>query len=225
MEQNGIVSRKCRSNSIFLRQLLNHVGCCCDYQGMKKMPSSGRSIERTLEGQLFDEYLVTLIRSGDSSARERLAKRWQPRLLRTARRLLQNDEQAALAVQECWVSIMRGLAGLRDPSRFAPWAFGILRRRCIDAIRKASGARSVMVAGQEAQASIPAAQDEALAIREAFAALPADQRLAAQLYFVEGLTLAEIAEAQDVPLGTAKSRLFHARRQLKAALSEQGEEL
>ena len=52
-----------------------------------------------------------------------------------------------------------------------------------------------------------------------FAALPADQRLAAQLFFGEGLTLAEIAEVQAVPLGTAKTRLFHARRKLKAALS------
>ena len=36
---------------------------------------------------------------------------------------------------------------------------------------------------------------------------------------IEGLTLAEIAEVQAVPLGTAKTRLFHARRKLKAALS------
>ena len=51
------------------------------------------------------------------------------------------------------------------------------------------------------------------------AALPAEHRFAAHLFFIEGLTLAEIADAQGVPLGTAKSRLFHARRQLKAALS------
>ena len=50
--------------------------------------------------------------------------------------------------------------------------------------------------------------------------LPPDQRLAAHLQFVEGLTLSEIAEAQAIPTGTAKSRLFHARRKLKAALSD-----
>ena len=43
---------------------------------------------------------------------------------------------------------------------------------------------------------------------------------AAHLYFVEGLKLCEIAEVQDVPTGTAKTRLFHARRKLKAALGE-----
>ena len=62
-------------------------------------------------------------------------------------------------------------------------------------------------------------QSDALAIAEAFARLPPDQRLAAHLHFVEGLTLGEIAAVQDVPEGTAKSRLFHARRTLKAALT------
>ena len=71
----------------------------------------------------------------------------------------------------------------------------------------------------EDEPALPAAADDALAIRQAFSALPGDQRLAAQLFFVEGLTLAEIAEVQEVPLGTAKTRLFHARRKLKAALS------
>lgn len=57
-----------------------------------------------------------------------------------------------------------------------------------------------------------------MAIRQAFATLPAGQRLAAHLFYVEGLTLGEIAIATEVPLGTAKSRLFHARLRLKAAL-------
>ncbi len=61
-----------------------------------------------------------------------------------------------------------------------------------------------------------------MSILQAFAALAPEQRLAAHLYFVEGLTLAEIADVQDIPTGTAKSRLFHARRKLKVALS--GEE-
>ena len=65
----------------------------------------------------------------------------------------------------------------------------------------------------------PSTSEDAIGLREAFDALPHDQRLAAQLFFVEGLTLAEIAEVQDIPTGTAKSRIFHARQKLKAALT------
>ena len=168
-------------------------------------------------GAAYDELLVTLAIAGDRRAAERLARRWHPRLLRTARRLVGAD-LAPGAVQECWVSILRGLGRLRDPARFAPWAFGILRRRCADAIRRHSAERA---GGEPDQAPAQPADlpDEAMAIARAMADLPPDQRLAAQLFFIEGLTLAEIAEVQQVPEGTAKSRLFHARRRLKAALS------
>lgn len=71
----------------------------------------------------------------------------------------------------------------------------------------------------EAEGASAAPQEDRVAIAQAFARLPADQRFAAHLFFVEGLTLAEIAVAADIPIGTAKSRIFHARRQLKAALS------
>lgn len=173
------------------------------------MPQSAR---------LYDEWLVTRLQAGDRRAADLLARRWHPRLARTARRLLGEDEPALVAVQESWIAILRAIHRLRDPSRFAPWAFGILRRRCIDAIRAAQRDRA-RIGRSEDEPVQRATADEGLAIREAFASLPPDQRLAAQLFFVEGLTLDEIAEAQAVPLGTAKSRIFHARRKLKAALS------
>ncbi|WP_369025727.1 RNA polymerase sigma factor [Qipengyuania sp. RANM35] len=169
--------------------------------------------------RLFDELLVTLVQAGDRSAAERLAARWQPRLVRTARRLLADDELARVAVQECWLAILRGIDTLRDPARFAPWAFGILHRKCVDRIRVRQAVRSS--SGEMTTEPGSGSQtDDGIAIRQAFALLPPDQRLAAQLFFVEGLTLAEIAEVQQVPLGTAKTRLFHARRRLKQVLAE-----
>jgi RNA polymerase sigma-70 factor (ECF subfamily) len=179
---------------------------------------TGKPASSPETGRLYDELLVTLVQTGDRRAGERLAARWQPRLARTARRLLGEEEAALGAVQETWLSILRGVKSLRDPARFAPWAFGILRRRCADRIRAAQAARA-RTGASETEPALPATGDERLAIAQAFAALPADQRLAAQLFFVEGLTLAEIAEVQEVPPGTAKTRLFHARRKLKAALT------
>ena len=177
---------------------------------------------KPLDGQAaraFDELLVTLAQAGDRDATARLAARWHPRLARTARRLLQDEEQALAATQDAWLSILRGIGNLRDPARFAPWAFGILRRRRADTLRLVERRRDVLTPGERVEMATPALQDDAVAIAQAFADLPAEQRLAAQLFFVEGLTLVEIAEVQDVPVGTAKSRLFHARRRLKAALS------
>ncbi|WP_324262512.1 RNA polymerase sigma factor [Altererythrobacter sp. H2] len=165
----------------------------------------------------FDGLLVTLLLSGDRRAGSRLYARWHPRLLRTARRHTGSSELAASAVQDCWLAIWRGLPGLRDPGHFAPWAFGILRRRCADQVTALARERSRCseTGGQSAEA----APDDRIAIIQAFATLSPVHRLAAHLFFVEGLSLAEIALVQEVPEGTVKSRLFHARRQLKAALS------
>ncbi|MBH5322057.1 RNA polymerase sigma factor [Aurantiacibacter sediminis] len=170
--------------------------------------------------RVYDELLVTLFIGGDRQAGERLAKRWHPRLLRAARRMLGDADLAQSAAQQSWVAIIGGIGSLSDPARFAPWTFAILRRKCADAIRGEQVRRQR--AGAVEPDELPAAGspgDDALAVNQAIATLPDDQRLAAHLFYVEGFTLAEIAEVQGVPQGTAKTRLFHARRKLKAALS------
>jgi len=168
----------------------------------------------------FDELLVVLVQAGDAAARERLAARWWPRLVRAATRLA-GQQRAEDAAQEAMFSIFKGIHGLRDPGKFRAFAFAILRRRCMDQLRQADPPPDTEPELEDTSSGeVPF---ERLAIAQAMAALPHDQRFAAHLFFAEGLTLSEIAQAQDVPLGTAKSRLFHARRQLKAALS--GEDL
>lgn len=160
---------------------------------------------------------------------ERLHGRWNARLARAALRYTGDPEIARDLVQECWIGIWKGVKRLRDPARFRSYAFAILHRRGADHLRGAirDRARFASPIGDEAppERSQPEIQSERLALRQAFATLPPDQRLAAHLHFVEGLTLREIAAVQDIAEGTAKSRLFHARRKLKAALSDttQGE--
>lgn len=171
------------------------------------------------EAQIYDALLVTLVRSGDRRAAERLAARWYPKLMRTALRLLQDREQAQDAVQEAWAGICRGWGRLSDPAKFPAWAFGILHRKCADRIRREQTARarfSDMEAGLEP--SVPASGEISVEIQQALSALSDAHRLTAILYFGEGLTLVEVAAVTGVPVGTAKSRIFHARQQLKSSL-------
>lgn len=69
----------------------------------------------------------------------------------------------------------------------------------------------------EALANVDDAPDERRVAR-AVAELPPDQRAAVALFYLEDLRVAEIAAALDVPAGTVKTRLMHARRKLRAAL-------
>jgi RNA polymerase sigma-70 factor (ECF subfamily) len=171
-------------------------------------------------GAVYDELLVLLAQEGDRRAFERLHARWHVRLARAALRYTGDADAARDLSQECWLAVWKGLSRLNDPRRFRAYLFGVLHRRGADHVRRLVQARE-RDAGHAAppETAEPARQDERSALLQAFATLPPDQRLAAHLHFVEGLTLTEIAAAQSIPPGTAKSRLFHARRKLKAALS------
>ena len=170
--------------------------------------------------RVYDELLLTLVRSGERQAGDRLAARWRPRLLRTARRLLQDDEAAQEAVQEAWVGICRGWLRLHDPAKFPAWAFGILHRKCVDQVRRNQRSRRHFEPYTDLNDPAgDAMSEDHIALNQAFNKLKPDHRVVAILYFQEGLTHPEIAEALSIPAGTAKSRLFHARQHLKAALS------
>ena len=175
---------------------------------------AGQETER-----VYDELLVTLARSGDRAAANRLAARWYPRLMRTALRLVQDRGDAEEAVQEAWAGICRGWPRLSDPAMFPGWAFGILRRKCVDRIRKSRMERKRTAPIEAApEPSQPARAEMQVEIDQVLAGMSDDHRLAAILYFGEGLSLNEIAAVTGVPVGTAKSRIFNARRHLKSRL-------
>ncbi len=170
--------------------------------------------------RVIDELLVLHVLSGDQRAVNRLGKRWQKRLLRVARHITGDAELADIAAQEAWVGICKGWRKLRDPARFSPWAFGILRRKCLDVIgRKANSAERSVPLDSVFNLSVTSDGEDRAALQQAFAALSPEHARVAVLFFAEGLTLIEIAAACGIPLGTAKSRIFYARRQLKAHLS------
>jgi RNA polymerase sigma-70 factor, ECF subfamily len=94
-------------------------------------------VDQTPERAL-DEYLVSLSQSGSSEALEGLARRWTPRLLRYAARVLGGFDSADAArdvVQDTWIGAIRSLRGLRDPAQFPAWIYGMTTRKCADAIR------------------------------------------------------------------------------------------
>lgn len=173
-------------------------------------------MDRQVE-QVFTEMLVLLAQQGEREALDRLAARWRPRHYAHARRLLGSADGAADAVQEAWIGIVRGIKRLQDPRRFAAWSYAIVTRRCQDAIR-----RRVRQPQTDSEADPPDTTGlptgDAIDLRRALAALPSDQRAAIALFYLDGLSVREIAEALATPQGTVKTRLFHARRTLRLKL-------
>ena len=174
--------------------------------------------------RIFDEYLASAARAGDRNAFSRLAERWQPKLLAHAWRLTGDAELARDIVQDAWGDIVRGLKHLDNAAAFPAWSFRIVTRRAADAIRKSQRRRRLNNAVANEVDNFVQSTDEiersadASAIRRAMATLPADHRAAVALFYLQELSVAEIAAALCVPVGTVKTRLMHARRKLRAAL-------
>ncbi len=177
---------------------------------------------------ILEEYLVAGARIGDADAVGKLAVLRGPRMLSHAWRLTGNGEDARDVVQDAWVEILRGLPSLRDDRAFAAWAYRIITRRAARVVSaKAKRCRVEHEAAVEAdgttEAAGPAVAD-AMAVRKAIRALPPDQAAAIALFYLEDMSIAEVAVALDVPPGTVKTRLMHARTKLNEALRGRDDE-
>lgn len=182
--------------------------------------------------------LVGRARHGDLDAFTALAGARLAAMTRTASAILGDETEAHDAVQEALISIWRELPTLREPERFDAWAGRILVNACRHALK-----RRVRVRVREIQlqpegpdgtsiglgsgSALPAsagrvdslAADDAL--NRAFERLEADQRALLVMHHLEDRSLAEIAAVLGIPEGTAKSRLFSARRALQKALERE----
>lgn len=170
--------------------------------------------------RIYDELLVASSATGDRRALALLVARWHPRLYRFAWRVLRDPERAKDATQEAWVEILRNLRGMDDFAAFPAWAFRIVLRRCQRAFAQAPAPSSIdadEVADADATREAETTAEVAIVLR-AIAALPPAQRAAIALFYGEGLGVGEIAIACDIPPGTVKTRLMHARQKVRAIL-------
>lgn len=175
-----------------------------------------------------DRDLLRRFAHGDRGAFEALFRQFEREVYRWILRIVREPDTAEDALVEAFWRAYRGRARF-DPSRsFGAWMRRIATHCAIDqlnAIRRRNWQQLDVVGqippGPEARGgpADPVLNDH---IRRAFAALPPKLRVVAALALIEELPLAEIADALGVPLGTVKSRLFRATRDLRQQLTRLG---
>lgn len=165
--------------------------------------------------KIYDEWLVLRCQTGDRDAFARLVSRWQAPLLRFATIVTHNPELAREAVQEAWISVMRAIGKLQDPTRYRPWLFRIVHNKCMDALR-ARGAVSEAEDMVTARSPLDAV-DNREAVDTILAGMSHEHRSVLALHYLYEMEIAEVAELLGIPLGTVKSRLFNAREAFRRA--------
>ena len=169
----------------------------------------------------MDRGLVEAARRGDREAYADLIRTRGDRLYALAQRILRDIDRAEDALQEALVIAWRDLPGLRDPDRFDAWLYRLVVRACIaEAARERRLASNLRVLPID----VPHTGDDFMSIADrdqlerGFRRLDSRQRALLVLRHFEGRDTAEIAEILGIPVGTARSRLHHAHRAMRAAL-------
>lgn len=167
---------------------------------------------------------VRRAQQGDQLAFARLVRAHTAGLFRYVRRMARDDAEADDLVQEAFCKVYEHLARL-DPSRpFKPWLYRIATNLAISVARKRKRRRTGALGEVEPTSGAPGplervrTADRNERVRDAVDALPPKYRSIVALYYLGEMELREVAEALDMPEGTAKIRLYRARKLLKARL-------
>lgn len=173
--------------------------------------------------------LLAVVAARDTSALARVYDEHQAALCSFCHRLLGEREAAEDLVQDVFVRLPDLIHKLEPGRSLRAFLLAIAANRAKHHLRGASRRRKVaerFASEPSAQAAQPdqAAEQRWIASRIALAldALPHEQRVTFVLAELEGQDAAAIAAILSIPEATARTRLFHARRKLRAILSQWG---
>jgi RNA polymerase sigma-70 factor (ECF subfamily) len=180
---------------------------------------------------LSDEALLAGLGTGEADTGAAFVRRFQRRVFGLALSIVSDPGLAEDVAQEAMARAWRH-AQAYDPRRgsVATWLLTITRNLAIDALRlrRAQPTDPEALVALEVPSSaadpveIATGKDDAGRIRQAVRRLPMDQRRALVLAAFHGRTAKEISESEDIPLGTAKTRIRSGLLKLRAMLVEQG---
>ncbi|MBC6457268.1 RNA polymerase sigma factor [Actinomadura sp. HBU206391] len=174
--------------------------------------------------------LVVRCQLGEREALRQLVKTWHTPLWNYLRRMAGSADNADDLAQDAWVGVFRGLPGLREPERFAPWLFTIARRVVMNRLREEYAEQRDAEAGAgwaESGAGRPEAGSDDITVDRlellaGLADLPVIEREVLVLFHLQDLSLRDCAQVLQIPEGTVKSRLFRARQMLRSHLLGKG---
>lgn len=174
-----------------------------------------------------DQELILELQKGSLEALGLIYDKYQKMVFRTALVITGDPEAAADLLQDVFLRLHRFSSHI-DPQRpLEPWLYRMTanlsytwvkkNRRWLPSIEEVSE----WLAGNTSDAPHPSERfDEWQQVHQAVSALPLPQRIVVVLYYVDDLSLQEISEILDVPVGTVKSRLHYGREVLKRHLGK-----
>ena len=195
-------------------------------------PSAEPAVNRRAE----EMDLVKRAQQGDMSAYDDLVRRYQERIYATIYHMTSNHEDANDLAQEAFIKAFQALKSFKGGSSFYTWIYRIAVNKTINFLKQRKNRAQISLNDLDFNAEHDPdlvalisdktpRRDANLAelqekLNEAMQKLSDYHRLVVTLHDVQGLSHEEIAKVMDCNIGTVRSRLFYARQQLQAYLSD-----
>ncbi len=189
-------------------------------------PSHGQRDEQSVRSTnrgMEDAELAVRAHAGDIEAFGELVQQYAGQARRVARAVLGNETDADDAAQDAFLSALRNL-GRYDANRpFGPWLMRIVANAATDRRRRRKVRTTEQIPPQTPDKGVgpdkmALRREFHSALEKALATLPERRRMAVVLFDVEGYSHDEVAKILKIPVGTARSDVFHARRALRDEL-------
>jgi RNA polymerase sigma-70 factor, ECF subfamily len=183
-----------------------------------------------------EDVLVRRARKGDLEAYDELVQRYQERIYATVYHMTSNHEDANDLAQESFIKAFQALKSFKGGSSFYTWLYRIAVNKTINFLKQRKNRIHLSLNDLDfnaehdpdlvalisdktprREAGLSELQEK---LNEALMKLSEPHRLVVVLHDVQGLSHDEIAKVMNCNIGTVRSRLFYARQQLQAWLSD-----
>jgi RNA polymerase sigma-70 factor (ECF subfamily) len=168
--------------------------------------------------------LIRRMKAGDDDAVCDLYARYGQRLYSFALRLTNDPATAEDVTQNTLITAWRSVQTFRGEGRPIAWLLGIVHHTAMNAIRNRPpdldrGTEETVPDRQPSPEELAQGQEMKRWVREGLQSLSSEHRAVLELVFYQGLSLSEVAEVLECPIGTVKSRLSYARHHLRGVLA------
>lgn len=172
------------------------------------------------------EIQACLDRGNPRAAFDLIVPFYQDRVYRLSLAILGDPGLAEDSAQEAFLRIWKGLAGFRAQSTLSTWIYSIARNAALTALQSASSRRTlslgepaIRMAAENHQEACAAPTRAGFDITAMIAQLPSRYGQVIRLYYMQDKSYDEVAQLLDIPMGTVKTLLHRARKELASALT------
>ena len=176
-----------------------------------------------------DTTLIAATATGDKLALRTLYARHHVRVYRFLLRLVHNQAVAEDLLADVFLDVWRKADRFAGRSQVSTWLLAIARHKALSALRRPmaevlddDAAERIEDPADNAEAALGKRETRA-ALRDSLEQLSPAHREMVDLVYYHGRTIEEAAAIVGVPVGTAKTRMFYARKQLRSAMAARGE--